>query len=88
MARRRRTKPKTEVAEAAEKRLDENAAQELQTAVSGLQAALLSEASKVAKGDRITVEDLKRAFDRLSHPSREQIGLVDAQAVVSPSSTP
>jgi hypothetical protein len=63
--------------------LDPSATRAFQDLVSGLREALLSEASRIAAGDKISDEDLRVAYHRLNFPTKDSLQFADAQAVIS-----
>lgn len=63
--------------------LDPAATKAFQNLVADLREALLSQASKTCRGDRITDDDLFVAYKRLSFPSKDSVRFADAQTVIS-----
>jgi hypothetical protein len=71
------------VAEDHGKPLDPAAAKALGEFAADLRTALLAEANSHSAGDRITEDDVERAYKRLMFPERDALRFADAQAVIS-----
>jgi hypothetical protein len=65
------------------KPLDRKATRELEAALAHARKLLLAHASTASVGDTITEDDVRVAWKRLEWPARTELGLEDAQGVVS-----